>query len=156
MTTRKLIPVFGASLVVMSMLYLQCGQENNSVTDPDDAAQLREYSHSDCVGESISGSYTNLLSDPADVEIIVEGFQITIVHKNATFNCCLDYIQVVLTQQNFLLKLTETEFVTSPCLCTCPFAVSATIDVPSPGMYTIELWAHDELLWSGEVKVGDS
>ena len=155
MTTRTPLKIFGVTLIVMSILYFQCGQKSG-VTAPDGEAELSEYSHSDCIGESISGSFTNLLSDSADVEIIVEGFQITIIHKNATFNCCLDYIQVVLTQQNFFLKLTETEFVTSPCLCTCPFEVTATIDVPSPGTYTIELWAYDELLWSGEVEVGDS
>jgi len=155
MSDHKLSQVSGVILIVISVLYLQCDNKSTVFT-PVGEAQLTNCSHSDCLGESVSGSLTDLMSDPAEVEILVKGSEITITHKNAMFNCCLDHIQVVLTQQKFLLKLTETESVTKPCLCTCPFEVQATIKVPTPGIYTLEIWAYDKLIWSGEVEVGST
>jgi hypothetical protein len=153
-STRMYAQVFGVGILLFSMNSLQCGRGTQVVAPPDDVARITTVTHSDCTGEAAPGSLAEALADSADVEIRIEGLEITVIHRNAMFNCCLDYIQVLLTQDESLLKLEESESVTMPCLCICPYEVNVTIEVPSPGTYTIEIWAHDMLLWSGDVDVG--
>ena len=137
--------LFGAALVIPCLFSLGCSHRTGGV--PVGEAQLIRYSHSDtCVG--------SLSSDSAEVEIIVDGREITVVHKNALLNCCLDSILVDFTQQNSLLRLTEMEVVPRPCDCLCPFEVRATIEVSLPGTYIIEIWTGDVMVWRGVVEVG--
>jgi hypothetical protein len=89
----------------------------------------------------------------AQVEVFVDGLRVYVDHKNAMFNCCLDAIVVSFTRDGGLLMLREEEKVTMPCDCICPFEVSATIDVPSTGTYTLEIYSGPELVWRDEVEV---
>jgi hypothetical protein len=81
--------------------------------------------------------------DSAEAEIEVDGFDISITHKNSMFNCCLDSIKVEFTQNVDTLKLTEVEFSTVLCDCVCPFEVCATIGVSEPGSYLVQIFKYD-------------
>ena len=91
--------------------------------------------------------------DPPRVEVLTDGLQIEIIHQNAWFNCCLDTILVELGQERRQIILTESEIVTMPCRCICPFRVTASLEVSLPGRYGIEIYALGGLIWTGEVTV---
>ncbi len=145
MYTRRLRSVlFGITLIVPCLLSLGCSLRTGAV--PGGEAQLIHYSHSDtCVG--------SLTLDPAEVEVVVDGFEITVIHKDAALNCCLDSILVEFTQEDTVLRLRETEAVSNPCYCVCPFEVRATIEVSAPGNYIIEIWTEDAMVWRGVVAI---
>jgi hypothetical protein len=77
------------------------------------------------------------------IEVIVEGDTIHLIHKNATYNCCPDDIEVSLSVEGNLLRLMEKEILTHPCYCMCCYDVKSTIvDLPS-GSYTLEYCWYD-------------
>ncbi len=141
----RLTRMFGVILIILSLLFIGCSRGVDVV--PSGEAELVRYSHSDtCVSAPTHG--------PAEVEIIVDGLEISVLHKNAVLNCCLDSIIVEFTQEGTLLKLSEMEAVSNPCYCLCPFEVRATIRVPGPGTYVIEIWTENTKVWRGEVEIG--
>jgi hypothetical protein len=77
------------------------------------------------------------------MEITVEGCTIHLVHRNATYNCCPDDIEVTLIVEGNLLQLTETEILTTPCYCLCCYNVESTIVDLWPGTYIVEYCWHD-------------
>ena len=76
-------------------------------------------------------------------EITVEGRTIHIVHRNATYNCCPDDIEVTLTVEGNLLRLTETEILIIPCDCLCCYDVESTVGDLMPGTYVAEYCWYD-------------
>ena len=73
------------------------------------------------------------------MEITVEGRTIHIAHRNATYNCCLDDIEVTLTVEGILPRLTETEVLTGyGCWCICCYDVESTVVDLWPGTYVIK------------------
>lgn len=115
-------------------------------------ARLVDYYHSEeCVRP---GGSLGLDMGDADVEVEIDGLEVTITHKNAFLNCCLDSILVSFAQEDRLLRLVEHEAVTIPCDCICPFEVMAVIEVSVPGKYMIEVWTEAGLVWTRKVEVG--
>jgi hypothetical protein len=151
MDTTRFIKVIGVALAVLSILSVQCS-EDQPLSSNKGEAQLVSYSNSDCL-EGVSTTPFLAMGDSAEVEVTVEGLKITVIHSNAIFNCCIDSIRVEFAQEDSLLKLTEIPLGEDLCDCICPFEVSATIEVPSPGIYIIEIWAEDEFIWRGKVEV---
>ncbi len=101
---------------------------------------IEEYSYSACLppppgGEGAQGPYC----DNADeIVAVVDGDSIHVTHSNATYNCCPDDIQVLLSVDGNVLWLTETDILTVPCTCLCCFNVESTVVGLSPGSYTIQ------------------
>jgi hypothetical protein len=147
MVMRKL-SVFSAICLLLAFWLIQCG-EDGTISPPGEA-QLVDYSHGECDLE-LAGSHYTLESDSADVEITIDGLEVTVIHRNAILNCCLDSIPITFSQEGNLLKLTETESTSQPCLCLCPYVVEATIMVPSSGTYVIEVYTLTKLVWREEI-----
>ena len=137
-------------LILLLIIFSNCTEKHDLFSpnseEPAEESQLVDFSHSDeCVG--------SIKKELPDVEIIVRGLYITVIHKNAIFNCCLDEIMVEFEQEHRVLKLFESEVVTMPCWCICPFEVKSIIQVSFPGRYIIEIWSYDHLIWSDSVEV---
>jgi hypothetical protein len=141
----------GAVLIALPGILAGCSED----VELQSAGQARlvQYSHSDeCVAQG--SPPLELAQGEANVEVKVDGLEVTVIHKNAFLNCCLDSIDVDFEQQYRLLKLVEREAVTMPCDCICPFEVVSTIMVSTPGKYTVEVWTEASLVWTGVVEVG--
>jgi len=148
---------FVAPLIVLSLFALglwSCEESGINGVPPEDA-HLIGYSTSDtCMGNSISAPpEADDWDGPTVVEITVDGLLITVFHKNAYLNCCLDEIAVEFSQQGRLLVLEECEVAPNPCYCYCPFEVEATIEVRTAGIYTLEIWTEGRLVWRGYIEV---
>ena len=147
---QKYLKIIFAVLFLLLLLFLACSDSDES---PYEEAQLiGSYSSDTCV------SHMRQYVDSAEVEIEVEGFDISITHKNAIFNCCLDSIKAEFTQSGDTLKLTEVEYRIGGCYCTCPYEVSTAIGVSDPGTYLIEIFAVEvyqekKLVYQGWVEV---
>jgi hypothetical protein len=132
-----------------------CGGECE--VSPAGEATLTGFSNTpDCVRSKAEETSQECYGAPPRVEVFAEGLEIEIVHQNACFNCCMDTILVDLEQEGRRIILTESEVVTHPCRCICPFRVTATVAVDLPGEYRIEIYALEELIWTGEVTVTGS
>ena len=128
-----------------------CGCESDSNVTPIGEATLTGFSNTpDCIRAKDEDHYPG---DPPKVEVLTDGLEIEIIHQNAWFNCCLDTILVDLRQEEHRIILTESEVVTMPCRCNCPFRVTASVEVSLPGDYGIEIYALESLIWTGEVTV---
>jgi hypothetical protein len=68
-------------------------------------------------------------------------------------NCCLNSIKVELAEAVDTLKLYETEGGGYYCWCLCPYEVSATIGVSESGLYLIEIFTEDRLVYQEWVEV---
>ena len=97
---------------------------------------LAGYSNSGCLpeGERLSPPCAG---DDA-FELVVEGDRLTVTHLDATYNCCPDDIEVSLAVDEWLLVLTETEILVTPCDCMCCYEVESTVESLAPGEYTVE------------------
>jgi len=123
------------------------GCQDETPVHPVDRPILSSHSVSDtCI--------SNGTAPDEDLEIVVEGFTVTVIHRNARFNCCLDSIGIDLSVENCLLKITETEFVQRPCDCDCTFEVRASITVHEPALYIIEILFKGLVIAGRNVRVG--
>ena len=120
---------------------ISVSHEGECVTGP----RLEGYSNSGCLsgtGETKTGDQYPWCGDDA-IDVAVDGPEIHLTHKNATYNCCPDDIQVSLEVAGNVLKLTEKEILTTPCHCLCCYTVESTIVGLSPGTYSIEYCWYD-------------
>jgi photosystem II stability/assembly factor-like uncharacterized protein len=107
--------------------------------------RIEEYSNSGCLPghEIISSEDPYPWCGEDQIEVMAEGNRIHLIHKNATYNCCPDDIEVSLSFEGNLIRLTEKEILTHPCTCLCCYDVESTIvDLPS-GSYTLEYCWYD-------------
>ena len=80
---------------------------------------------------------------------------VTAVHHNVIYNCCIDDISIEMVIVGTTIQLWETEELTMPCDCLCPYDVTAEIaDLPE-GAYTIEFYTWGSLVGQAEAVVGD-
>jgi hypothetical protein len=98
---------------------------------------IKGYSNSGCLDMSygVPEEYPGCGED----EIIarVEENSIFVTHKNATYNCCPDDIEVILSSQGNIVTLHEKEILTTPCYCLCCYNIYTEIAGLVPGEYTI-------------------
>lgn len=145
------------ALIAFAALALAgCGGECK--VSPAGEATLTGHSNtSNCVRGNAKGEGSDYcMDDLPRIDLLADGLQIEFVHQNACFNCCLDTILVDLRQEEWRIILTESEVVTHPCRCLCPYRVTATVAVSTPGIYEFEVYALEELIWTGKVKVTGS
>jgi hypothetical protein len=139
-------------LLVLAILSVRCSRENTISNATGGEARLTGTSHSDCLDDGIN-PLDHATDDSARVDVFVSGLEVTVVHYNCMLNCCLDSIGVEFAHEDNVLILTEVEYYTTPCFCHCPYEVTAKIEVPAPGLYVIEVWTYDILVWRGEIEV---
>ncbi len=109
------------------------------------------------VGQSHQSSckaVREMRSANADVELQVERYTLTILHRNALTNCCLTTaMEVVLRASD--IDVFEREQPGEACRCLCPRDLSVTIYSLRVGLYTVRLSRDDapEPFWEGVVQV---
>ncbi len=90
----------------------------------------------------------------SEVELQIDGRNLTILHHDALTNCCLTTaMEVVLKANN--IDVFEREQPGEACRCLCPRDLSVTIYSLSPGLYTVRLYRDDEPepFWEGAVQI---
>jgi hypothetical protein len=132
---HKYIKIFLIMTLILFFINFSCSEETPDIPSPYEETQLIGYLSSDTCTIRL-----RQFSSEADVEIEVDEFDINITHRNAMFNCCLDSIRSEFARNGDTLKLTEVEYLTGGCYCTCPYEISATIGVCEPGTYLIEIF----------------
>jgi hypothetical protein len=130
------------SLLVLSLACSKSGKNEG-------APVLEYYSYSDsCLSKKGEGDI-----DSAQVEIIINGLELTVIHKNAILNCCLDSILLEFTHNDNILTLIENELTTNPCECVCHYKVEAEIKVPNPGDYILEIYTSSHLVYRKKIHI---
>ena len=90
----------------------------------------------------------------ANVELQVQGSNLTIFHCDALTNCCLTTaLEVKLDGPN--ITVWEREQPGEACRCLCPRDLSVTIYYLNTGLYTVRLYRDDEPepFWEGAVHI---
>lgn len=107
--------------------------------------RVEKYSNSGCLpgSETDPSGYQYPGCGEDEIEVRVENYSIHIIHKNATYNCCPDDIKVSLLVEENVLRITETEVLTTPCFCLCCYDVKSTIVDLHPGTYVVEYCWYD-------------
>lgn len=147
---QKYIKIFLITSIILLFINFSCNEESPVNQSPYEETQLIGYSSGDsCL------IHLRQYGDSAEVEIEVDSFDIYITHKNAMFNCCLDSIEVELVEARDTFKLYEIEvlFDDMACSCTCPYEINATIGVSASGIYLIEIFEGDRLVYQEWVEV---
>jgi hypothetical protein len=93
------------------------------------------------VNHMIKGDCTEepTYSDPDSIIITVSGDDITVLHVDAFYNCCLN-ITTEVVQQGYVINLYEDEWGDDPCYCLCYYNLETTIYDLLPGTYTINVY----------------
>ena len=107
--------------------------------------RIEEYSNSGCLpgSETDPSSYQYPDCGEDEIEVSVQNYSIHIIHKKATYNCCPDDIEVSLLVEENVLRITETEILSTPCYCLCCYDVKSTIVDLLPGTYAVEYCWYD-------------
>jgi len=77
--------------------------------------------------------------NPDSIIITVSGDDITVLHADAFYNCCLN-ITTEVVQQGYVINLYEDEWGDDPCYCLCYYDLETTIYDLLPGTYTISVY----------------
>jgi hypothetical protein len=164
--TRTVLPKLALALLVLIVISVNVGHADPPVVvDPDmlasgGALQVAEpglepvprphvesYTNSGCKEGSDGGS-DEPCAEEDELVLTVEGTSLHVLHRNATYNCCLEDIVISLTVQGDLLMLTEEEFLLGGgCDCWCCYDVEATVVDLAPGTYTVEFCWFDYETW---------
>jgi len=141
--------VDGADLAYLSSNQLETWAEDLAgefgKTDCPALPKIEEFSNSGC----LPGSGITLSEDQYpfcggdEMEVLVEGNNIQVIHRNATYNCCPDDIEVSLTSEGEVLKTKEKEILRFPCDCLCCYDVESIVNAPVVGTYTLEYSWYD-------------
>jgi len=120
------------ALLFFSLLFLCMSQVEGKKMKP---APLGTPQYS----SSQSGCYDNpTYPDPDSIIIYVTGNDITVLHKDAFYNCCYE-ISVEIVQDGNVFNLYEHES-GEPCYCMCYFDITTTIYDLELGTYTINVY----------------
>ena len=69
--------------------------------------------------------------------------QLHVSHLGAWYHCCLDTVEVTMSQQDHLIQLFERGLPDTSCDCKCHLDVEIQIKGLSPGTYTIEIYRYN-------------
>lgn len=90
--------------------------------------------------------------DPDNIIITVSGNDITVLHADAFYNCCLT-ITTEVVQEGYAINLYESES-GDPCYCMCYYDLETTIYDLEAGTYTISVYnANGEYVGGGDATV---
>ncbi len=104
---------------------------------------IKGYSNSGCLDMSYGAPEEYPGCGEDEIIARVEGDSIFVAHRNATYNCCPDDIEVTLSSQGNILTLYEKEILTTPCDCMCCYNIHTEFAGLTPGEYTIVVWWQD-------------
>lgn len=76
---------------------------------------------------------------PDNIIITVSGNDVTVLHADAYYNCCLN-ISTQVQQEGYAINLYEDEWGDNPCYCLCYYDLETTIYDLEPGTYTISVY----------------
>ena len=137
---RKYIKIFLVTALILFFINFSCSEENTNNQDPYGEAELISYFSSDSC--RITWGDSTYHPDSAEVEIVVDSFDINITHENAILNSCPDSIEVILFQHENILILYETDN-GGMCYGDCPFEITAIIRVAEADSYLITIVTKD-------------
>ncbi|UCC32531.1 MAG: hypothetical protein JSU86_09655 [Phycisphaerales bacterium] len=103
--------------------------------------RLGAYSNSGCLpgSERAVDSSTEPCSEDDQIDLAPGPGTLTVIHRNASYNCCQDDIRVSLSVAGNVLQFTEEEVPPGGyCHCICCFNVESTVIDLEPGEYTVE------------------
>jgi len=143
-------PSIGLALLAL-VIWPGCGRQPGDGTGP----RISTYSNSGCL-PGTGNDHDQTLDEFLDVldgypgcgvdqiELAVEDGRLHVVHRNATYNCCPDDIEVTLSVEGTSVTVTEREdLTTGGCFCLCCYDVEATaVDLPT-GAYTVRFCWED-------------
>jgi hypothetical protein len=74
-------------------------------------------------------------------------------------NCCLDKIELTMTLEDNIIKILETEYLTTPCFCLCDYPTDARLGPFDNGTYALEVYkrtndSEEELIGRTTVTIG--
>ena len=93
--------------------------------------------------------------DPDSIIITVSGHNITVLHADAFYNCCLT-ITTDVAQEGYVINLYEHESGDDPCYCLCYYDLETTIYDLEAGTYTISVYNADgEYVGGGTATIQD-
>ncbi|MBP7124950.1 hypothetical protein KBD49_01110 [Myxococcota bacterium] len=105
----------------------------NCPKDCPDPEKCLATTRSPCQGDPYGGQ------DPAGrLEIRVEGHDVTVRHREAVLNCCLE-VTLCVTPERDRLRFVERSS-GAPCFCQCLFDLEATLQGIPSGTYELSLW----------------
>lgn len=76
----------------------------------------------------------------------VEGCKLIVRHIDTVYNCCIEDIAVSATVSDQVIDLFETEILSAPCDCLCPYDITTEIFNLPPGVYTVQVRSEKGLL----------
>lgn len=120
--------------------YLGTGQGFPLAPDPPTVPRIASYANSGCLDDTDDPRSTLCADD--EIELVVEGGTLHMLHRNATYNCCFQDLVVSLTVEDDLVILTEEE-IFPQCFCICCYEIEATVVDLVPGTYTVGVCWYD-------------
>jgi hypothetical protein len=99
--------------------------------------RISSYGNSGCLPGTTSEGYGYPGCGEDSFLVMAGQDTVTLVHRNATYNCCVDDIEVSLHNDGERLKIEETEIEPS-CFCLCCYDVTSTISGLLPGTHIVE------------------
>jgi hypothetical protein len=127
------------ALAVVALLFSACS-DNSTGTGDSRSPTGRTVGNTGCKTILSSSAPGNAATDKACLDYAYDGRSLLqLKHVNAVFNCCPDSVGGQVRIDNHTITIDETEWVSTPCDCICPFDVDYEIvDLP-PGLYTIRV-----------------
>ncbi len=98
--------------------------------------------------------------DADDVYAVVDEGTITVYHDATLYNCCPEYFDFEVSQEEMVIRVRETEILEEPCDCLCCYNLAIAIEDVAPGDYLLAfMWFDYETAvwqeWLLEVTVPD-
>lgn len=113
-------------------------------------AYIRDYRNSGCKADTGRGAEEQVEEFTADYRDRL----LYLVHRNASYNCCLEEIAVTMNTADGIIWVFEEEKLDgNGCRCMCPYDITATIAGLSPGVYTVRFYNRKTGRFLGEIPV---
>jgi hypothetical protein len=127
------------ALAVVALLFSACSNNSTGAGDTESPAG-RTVGHTGCKTILSSSTSGNAATDQACLDYAYDGQSgLQLRHVNAVFNCCPDSVGGEIRIENHTITIDESEWLSNPCDCVCPFDVDyQVVDLP-PGVYTIRV-----------------